>query len=86
MAPSADDLAGGSGGDTVAARRGNDRLRGAGDALAGADGPDSLNGGDGGDALDGGPGDDLLLGGRGTDRVAGGTGADIAAYRTRGVP
>ncbi len=66
----ANNMAGGSGNDTLNGRGGNDTLNGRG-------GNDTLNGGDGNDTLNGGDGNDTLVGGRGKDVLIGGTGADF---------
>jgi Ca2+-binding RTX toxin-like protein len=73
VAADVENVAGGSGNDTLA---GGD----ADNALYGNGGNDTLAGGNGSDVLDGGPGDDLLDGGMGADSLIGGDGNDRATY------
>lgn len=85
--PSADNLSGGSGNDTIVgwaiggnanSTSGNDTLNGAvgNDSLAGGTANDSLIGGNGNDTLDGGTGNDTLIGGAGNDTFKGSQGSD----------
>ena len=70
FSPTALDLSGSAGNDTL---QGSDLD----DKLAGLGGHDSLYGNGGGDLLEGGAGNDQLLGGDGNDRLYGGADSDI---------
>lgn len=74
----ADNVAGTTADDFMAAGAGNDTVDGGAgdDTLHGADGNDNLSGGDGIDTLEGNAGNDTLYGGAGIDAMIGGIGSD----------
>jgi Ca2+-binding RTX toxin-like protein len=79
---SIENVAMGSGDDTVTGDAGANALSGGGgaDTLSGGDGADLLNGQSGDDVLQGGGGDDTLIGEFGLDSFDGGAGVDTADF------
>ena len=73
-----DTLYGGTGDDSIEGGLGNDLIAGGGgnDTLSGGAGDDSISGGDGADVITGGDGNDTLDGGTGNDTLSGGIGND----------
>ena len=83
-----EDVAGGSGDDSLTGDGGENVLSGGGgnDSIAGLAGDDLLVGNAGSDTLAGGDGDDALVGGAGADTFTGGAGDDFVDYSGRVAP
>jgi len=83
--PGDDNVTGGSRGEHMTLRAGDDRANGGrgNDDINGGRGNDHINGGAGDDRLRGGSGDDVLTDDNGTDRFSAGTGDDRIDARDR---